>query len=106
MRQRVMIAISLLCKPDLLIADEPTNTHDLGVIAGFCREVIVLYGGQVMVQAPVEPFFATANQPYSLGLLHDLPSPLFPPSGCVFRTRCFSRLLKKSLFVRDFGFVG
>ena len=48
-------------------------THDLGVIAGFCREVIVLYGGQVMEQAPVEPFFATPSHPYSRGLLHAMP---------------------------------
>ena len=133
MRQRVMIAMSLLCKPDLLIADEPTTaldvtvqaqimhllrdlqrdfgmatiliTHDLGVIAGFCREVIVLYGGQVMEQAPVEPFFATPTHPYSLGLLHALPRvdqdgaelnsiPGSPPNmtsapkGCPFEPRC------------------
>ena len=133
MRQRVMIAMSLLCKPDLLIADEPTTaldvtvqaqimhllrdlqrdfgmatiliTHDLGVIAGFCREVIVLYGGQVMEQAPVEPFFASPTHPYSLGLLHALPRvdqdgaelnsiPGSPPNmtsapkGCPFEPRC------------------
>ena len=133
MRQRVMIAMSLLCKPDLLIADEPTTaldvtvqaqilhllrdlqrdfgmatvliTHDLGVIAGFCREVIVLYGGQVMEQAPVEPFFATPSHPYSRGLLHAIPRvdqdgaelnsiPGSPPNmtrapkGCPFQPRC------------------
>jgi oligopeptide transport system ATP-binding protein len=133
MRQRVMIAMSLLCKPDLLIADEPTTaldvtvqaqimhllgdlqrdfgmatiliTHDLGVIAGFCREVIVLYGGQVMEQGPVEPFFATPSHPYSRGLLHALPrvdqdggelntipgSPpnmTMAPKGCPFEPRC------------------
>ena len=133
MRQRVMIAMSLLCKPDLLIADEPTTaldvtvqaqilhllrdlqrdfgmatiliTHDLGVIAGFCREVIVLYGGQVMEQAPVDPFFATPSHPYSRGLLHALPRvdqegeelnsiPGSPPNmtrapkGCPFEPRC------------------
>jgi oligopeptide transport system ATP-binding protein len=133
MRQRVMIAMSLLCKPDLLIADEPTTaldvtvqaqimhllrdlqrdfgmatiliTHDLGVIAGFCREVIVLYGGQVMEQGPVEPFFATPSHPYSRGLLHALPRvdqdggelntiPGSPPNmtrapkGCPFQPRC------------------
>ncbi len=133
MRQRVMIAMSLLCKPDLLIADEPTTaldvtvqaqimhllrdlqrdfgmatiliTHDLGVIAGFCREVIVLYGGQVMEQAPVEPFFASPTHPYSRGLLHALPRvdqegaelnsiPGSPPNmtraqkGCPFQPRC------------------
>ncbi len=133
MRQRVLIAMSLLCKPDLLIADEPTTaldvtvqaqilrllrelqrdfamatiliTHDLGVIAGFCREVIVLYGGQVMEQAPVEPFFATPTHPYSRGLLNALPRldqdgaelnaiPGAPPNmtgaqkGCPFQPRC------------------
>ena len=133
MRQRVMIAMSLLCKPDLLIADEPTTaldvtvqaqilhllrdiqrdfgmatiliTHDLGVIAGFCNEVIVLYGGQVMEQAPVERFFASPSHPYSRGLLHAIPrvdheggelysSPGSPPNmtrapkGCPFQPRC------------------
>ena len=133
MRQRVMIAMSLLCKPDLLIADEPTTaldvtvqaqimhllrdiqrdfgmatiliTHDLGVIAGFCNEVIVLYGGQVMEQAPVEPFFATPSHPYSRGLLQAIPRvdqeggelysiPGSPPNmtrapkGCPFQPRC------------------
>jgi len=134
MRQRVMIAMSLLCKPDLLIADEPTTaldvtvqaqilhllrdlqrdfgmatiliTHDLGVIAGFCRDVIVLYGGQVMEQSPVDPFFATPSHPYSRGLLHALPRvddvegaelnsiPGAPPNmtrdqkGCPFQPRC------------------
>ena len=134
MRQRVMIAMSLLCKPDLLIADEPTTaldvtvqaqimhllrdlqrdfgmatiliTHDLGVIAGFCREVIVLYGGKVMEQSPVDPFFASPSHPYSRGLLHALPRvdqidgedlnsiPGSPPNmtrapkGCPFEPRC------------------
>ena len=133
MRQRVMIAMSLLCKPDLLIADEPTTaldvtvqaqimhllrdiqrdfgmatiliTHDLGVIAGFCKEVIVLYGGQVMEQAPIDPFFADPSHPYSRGLLQAIPRvdeedeelysiPGSPPNmtrapkGCPFQPRC------------------
>ena len=133
MRQRVMIAMSLLCQPELLIADEPTTaldvtvqaqimallrdlqrdfgmatiliTHDLGVIAGFCREVIVMYGGLVMEQAPVDPFFDAPTHPYSRGLLHALPRvdqaddelsaiPGSPPNmtrapkGCPFQPRC------------------
>jgi oligopeptide transport system ATP-binding protein len=101
MRQRIMIAMALLCKPDLLIADEPTTaldvtvqaqimqllaelqrefgmammliTHDLGVIAGFCREVIVLYGGRVMEQSPVDDLFAAPSHPYTRGLLAAIP---------------------------------
>lgn len=133
MRQRVLIAMALLCQPDLLIADEPTTaldvtvqaqimalladlqrefgmatiliTHDLGVIAGFCREVIVLYGGQVMEQSPVDPLFATPSHPYTRGLLHAIPRvdqegealdsiPGAPPNmtraqdGCPFAPRC------------------
>lgn len=101
MRQRVMIAMALLCKPDLLIADEPTTaldvtvqaqimkllgelrrelgmatiliTHDLGVVAGFCERAIVLYGGQVMEQSAVDPLFARPTHPYTRGLLAALP---------------------------------
>ena len=133
MRQRVMIAMALLCKPDLLIADEPTTaldvtvqaqimqlladlqrdfgmatiliTHDLGVIAGFCRDVIVLYGGQVMEQSPVDPLFYAPSHPYTRGLLKSIPRvdqqgldlysiPGSPPNmtkaqkGCPFAPRC------------------
>ena len=133
MRQRVMIAMALLCKPDLLIADEPTTaldvtvqaqimrllvdlqadfgmvtiliTHDLGVIAGFCREVIVLYARQVMEQSPVDPLYSAPSHPYTRGLLRAIPRvdqdgeeldsiPGSPPNmtrapkGCPFAPRC------------------
>lgn len=133
MRQRVMIAMSLLCRPGLLIADEPTTaldvtvqaqimnlladlqrdfgmatiliTHDLGVVAGFCREVLVLYGGTVMEKSPTDPLFATPSHPYTRGLLGAIPRvdqegeelnsiPGSPPNmtqapkGCPFAPRC------------------
>ncbi|WP_339115091.1 oligopeptide/dipeptide ABC transporter ATP-binding protein [Thioclava sp. GXIMD2076] len=101
MRQRVMIAMSLLCKPDLLIADEPTTaldvtvqaqimgllgelqrdfgmatiliTHDLGVVAGFCESAVVMYGGRAMETAPVDDLFETPSHPYTRGLLAAIP---------------------------------
>lgn len=133
MRQRVLIGMALLCRPDLLIADEPTTaldvtvqaqimallrdlqaefgmatiliTHDLGVIAGFCRDVMVLYGGQVMEKAPVEPLFASPSHPYTRGLISAIPrvdtqnetlvtipgtppNMLRAPKGCPFAPRC------------------
>ncbi len=101
MRQRVMIAMSLLCHPRLVIADEPTTaldvtvqaqimnllsdlqndfgmgiiliTHDLGVVAGSCEDTLVLYGGRVMETGPTNQVFETPSHPYTQGLLRALP---------------------------------
>ena len=101
MRQRVMIAIAMACKPKLLIADEPTTaldvtiqaqilelllelqaelgmallliTHDLGVIAEVAQRVVVMYAGQIIEEAPVERLFAHPLHPYSEGLLRAIP---------------------------------
>jgi oligopeptide transport system ATP-binding protein len=103
MRQRVMIAIALSCKPELLIADEPTTaldvtiqaqilelikklkqetgtsviliTHDLGVVAGMTDHVIVMYAGKVFEQAPTRELFAIPGNPYTKGLLRSVPDP-------------------------------
>ena len=101
MRQRVMIAMALANKPELLIADEPTTaldvtiqdqilrqlreldkeygasiifiTHDLGVVAELCDRVLVMYGGLIMEEARIEDIFERPGHPYTMGLLHSIP---------------------------------
>lgn len=101
MRQRVMIAMALICEPRLLIADEPTTaldvtiqaqilelmrvlqketgtaimliTHDLGVVAEIADEVIVMYAGRVVERAPVHALFESPQHPYTIGLLGAIP---------------------------------
>ncbi len=134
MRQRVMIAIALMCSPALLIADEPTSaldvtiqaqilellkslqrqmkmsiiliTHDLGIVAATCKQVIVMYAGRVMEAGSVDDIFYRPKHPYTIGLLQSVPSleadrekPLQPIDGnppdlmadiqgCPFHPRC------------------
>ena len=101
MRQRIMIAMALLCQPRLLIADEPTTaldvtvqaqimelmaeirqefgtaiiliTHDLGIVADTCERTLVMYGGQIMETGPTEQLFERPTHPYTLGLLRAVP---------------------------------
>jgi oligopeptide transport system ATP-binding protein len=134
MRQRALIAMALSCEPKLLIADEPTTaldvtiqaqiltllkgiqkelgtsiifiTHDLGVIAEVCQNVVVMYGGMVMEKGTVEEIFYSPQHPYTQGLHHSIPKDIVgqkqrlepiegsppdlmnPPKGCPFSPRC------------------
>src|SRR5699024_11185889 len=101
MRQRVMIAMALVCDPKVLIADEPTTaldvttqaqilklirqlneklntavmliTHDLGVVAETCERVVVMYAGRVIEQGPVDKIFQNSEHPYTQGLIKSVP---------------------------------
>jgi oligopeptide transport system ATP-binding protein len=134
MRQRAMIAMALACEPKLMIADEPTTaldvtiqaqildllrelvaeenaaliliTHDLGVVAGMCERVNVMYGGMFMETGSAEQLFGSPRHPYTLGLLQSVPrldmgrrarlhpiegappNMLRAPTACPFQPRC------------------
>ncbi len=133
MRQRVMIAVALAASPSVLIADEPTTaldvtiqaqiielvkdlreqigtavvwiTHDLGVVAGLADRVVVMYGGQIVEEGPVDELYASPKHPYTIGLLESIPRvdqkgeelasiPGAPPAlyaepaACTFAVRC------------------
>jgi oligopeptide/dipeptide ABC transporter ATP-binding protein len=139
LRQRVMIAMAIVCEPKLLIADEPTTaldvtiqaqimellkslqrdlglsilliTHDLGVVAEMCRNMIVMYAGRIVEAGPAAEIFARPRHPYTAGLIRSSPRRarkgerlpsipgLVPPpghrsAGCNFADRC-PRMLEK-----------
>ena len=133
MKQRVVIAMALACRPELLLADEPTTaldvtiqaqvldmmeslkeklntsmiliTHDLGIVAGMCDRVAVVYAGEIVEQGTTEDVFDFPGHPYTLGLFQSLPrldstekrlkpinglmpDPTNLPEGCKFYDRC------------------
>lgn len=133
MKQRVVIAMALACNPKLVIADEPTTaldvtiqaqvlemmgelktqfdtsmlliTHDLGIVAEICDEVVIMYAGEIIESGTLEHIFRNARHPYTKGLFGSIPSlskevdrltpipglmpdPAKLPSGCKFHTRC------------------
>ena len=153
MRQRVGIAIALIANPRLIIADEPTTaldvtiqaqilqilkrirddrgtavmliTHDLGIVAGMCDRVQVMYGGLIVERGSVRDIFHDPRHPYTQGLLAGVPNPkeerpgrlvpipgqppnlLDPPAGCPFAPRCPAvmevcvRIVPRAFSVRD-----
>ncbi|MEC6908405.1 ABC transporter ATP-binding protein [Photobacterium piscicola] len=151
MRQRVMIAMALLCRPKLLIADEPTTaldvtvqaqimtllndlksdfntsiimiTHDLGVVAGSCDKVLVMYAGRTMEYGDINDIFYRPSHPYTEGLLRAIPRldtegddlPTIPgnppnllslPVGCPYQERChrvLSRCKQESPILMPFA---
>ena len=150
MRQRVMIAMALLCDPKILIADEPTTaldvtvqaqimdllndlkkefntaiimiTHDLGVVAGSCDKVLVMYAGRTMEYGTVDEIFYKPSHPYTEGLLRAIPRldgevdvlPTIPgnppnllnlPTGCPYQDRChrvMDRCMQEAPTLKDF----
>jgi len=150
MRQRIMIAMALATNPDLVIADEPTTaldvitqaqilallkelqkkhnmtivliTHDLGIVANFCDEVLVMYAGHGMERGTIKEIFSDPRHPYTRGLLESItridkqidrlqsirgsiPDLIRPPSGCRFHPRCplaFGKCIMKEPPAFDF----
>ena len=150
-RQRVMIAMALVCRPEILIADEPTTaldvtiqaqildlmehlkkeigtsilfiTHDLGVVAEVCDEVVVMYCGRVVEKGSVNDIFGKPSHPYTEGLLNSIPklgvhveeldsipgnvpNPKHMPKGCKFAPRCkyaFDRCQEEEPVFTDLG---